>query len=841
MNITTTFQYNPEMQTLPITHVIPEIKEKLSRHNRVVLQAPPGAGKTTLLPLVLLEEPWLEDKKILILEPRRLAVRSAASRMAGLLGEKIGERIGYQIKMDSVQSAQTRILIVTEAILTRKLQNDPALEEFALLIFDEFHERSLDADLALALSLESQSILREELKILVMSATLDTEALSKMLDGAPVIESEGRSFPVEYHYLPPDTPQPSKRELPAHIHRLLQKLIREEEGNILVFLPGTREIRAIEALLREHESEELYISPLYGNLSKEAQERAIQAPPPGTRKIVLSTNIAQTSLTIEGIRIVIDSGLQNLALFNPSSGMSRLESAFVSQDAALQRAGRAGRLSPGKAYRLWHRSKILLPHDIPEILQADLSPLLLELALWGNDDITSLSWLDLPPQAALSHAAALLQDLGAIDADGTLTPHGRAMASYPMHPRLAHMMLAGKTLGLAYEASLLAVLIGEKDIYRDTSGSVDLRERLSVLHEVRRGRAVEIRSIDLKQCRYLLKSAARIEPKRKERIDLERIGVLLAFAYPDRIAKRRGGKSTTYLLANGKGALLHRQEEFSGAEFLVIADLDAKGRNAIIRRAATITSAQIERYHREQIRRHDDLSWNAQEQRIEARRITKLGALTLASEQLHSVPGEQVTALLVKELQRLGLEALNWSAEALSLKRRVYFLTTQGVRLPDFSDDYLLGHMDRWLVPYLNDISTLKACQNLDLYPILLGQLSYEERKQVDRLAPARLQVASGSQIPIDYSDPRQPVLAVRLQEMFGTRKTPTLLDGKVTLMLHLLSPASRPMQMTMDLESFWTHTYEEVKKELRGRYKKHYWPDDPLTATATSRTKKRM
>lgn len=829
------------MQTLPITQVIPEIKEKLLVNRRLVLQAPPGAGKTTALPLALLNEPWLKGKKIIMLEPRRLAVRSSAARMAELLGEKVGERIGYQIKMDSVQSKKTKILIVTEGILTRKLQHDPGLEDMALVIFDEFHERSLYADLSLALTMESQSVLREELKILVMSATLNTAAISELLDNAPIIQSEGRSFPVESIYLHPNTQQPTKKEVPIYTHRLLQKLIKEEEGNILVFLSGMREIKAVEKLLKSSDLKDVYISTLYGNLSKEAQDRAIQTPPKGTRKIVLSTNIAQTSLTIEGIKIIIDSGLHNVSIFSPFSGMNRLESTFISQDSATQRAGRAGRLSAGKAYHLWHQSKILIKHDTPEILSADLSQLLLELAVWGNDDIATLSWMDLPPSTALQHAKTLLQDLGAIDKDGTITSHGRAMSKYPIHPRLAHMMLKAKELDLSYEASLLATLISEKDIYRNAFGFSDLRERVSVLHDVQRGESVPMQSIDLKQCHYLLRNAKRIEKMQRESIELEMIGILLAFAYPDRIARLRNDKSATYLLANGKGAVLHQQDELFNRGFLVIADLDAKKSNATIYKAAAITHAQIDEYLDEQMYSYEDLSWNDKQQRVEARKVTKLGAITLKAVRIKDVSEEKVTEVLIEELEDLGLEALRWNREANSLKDRVNFLNAQGVALPNFGDEYLLENMDVWLAPCLAGINTLKACQNLDLHPILLGQLSFKETKLLDRLAPAKLKVASGSNISIDYSNPKQPILAVRLQEMFGTKSTPTLLGGKVKLMLHLLSPASRPMQVTMDLESFWKNTYDEVKKELRGKYKKHYWPDDPLEAIATSKTKKFM
>ena len=833
------------MQTLPITQVIPEVKEKLLNNSRLVLQAPPGAGKTTALPLALLDEPWLEGKKIIMLEPRRLAVRSSAARMAELLGEKVGETIGYQVKMDSVQSKFTKILIVTEGILTRKLQSDPSLEDVALIIFDEFHERSLHADLSLALALESQSVLREDLKILVMSATLNTSGIAKVLGNAPIIKSEGRPYPVESVFLPTNTTPPTKKELPAYVHRLLLKLIKEEEGNILVFLPGTREIKSIEKLLSKSHLKDVYISTLYGNLSKEAQDRAIKAPPKGRRKVVLSTNIAQTSLTIEGIKIVIDSGLHNVSVFSPFSGMNRLESTFISQDSATQRAGRAGRTSAGKAYHLWHKSKILLKHDIPEILSADLSQLLLELAVWGNDDINEMLWMNLPPSTALHHAKTLLQDLGALDKNGSITPHGKAMSIYPMHPRLAHMMLKAKELNLSYEASLLAVLISEKDIYHNAFGSSDLRERVSVLHDVRTKNNPNTQQVNLKQCQYLLKNAQRIEKIQNHRVDLELLGVLLAFAYPDRVAKLRNDKSSTYLLANAKGAVLHQQDELFNTGFLVIADLDARNTNANIYKAIAISHAQIEEYLTEQLIVHEDVSWNEDQERVEARKITKLGAIVLKEVQSKHASQEKVTEVLLEELEVLGLDALNWSKEAETLRHRVNFARDHAqdhnIDFPDFSETYLLENMGLWLAPYMSNMRTLKVLKSLDLHTILLGLMTFEQRQTLDKLAPAKLKVASGSHIAIDYSNLEQPILAVRLQEMFGTKTTPTVLNGKIKLMIHLLSPASRPMQVTMDLESFWKNTYDEVKKELRGKYKKHYWPDDPLNAIATSKTKKNM
>jgi len=828
------------MKNLPIIQVIPEIKEKLQRHNRVILQAPPGAGKTTALPLALLDEPWLQGKKIIMLEPRRLAVRSSASRMAELLGEKVGERVGYQVKMDVVQSKKTQILIVTEGILTRKLQHDPSLEDVALVIFDEFHERSIHADLSLALCLESQTILREDLKILIMSATLNTLAISKLLDNAPIVQSQGRVFPVERFYLDPTTPVPTKKELPFYLHRRVLRLLETEEGNILVFLSGVREIKTVERLLNESRVEGLDVSALYGNLTKEAQDRAIKAPKSGRRKVVLSTNIAQTSLTIEGIKIVVDSGIQNVSLFSPLSGMNKLERQFISQDSATQRAGRAGRLSAGKAYHLWHESKILLQHDTPEILQADLSQLVLDLALWGNESIEEFRWMDTPPPSAIAHAKKLLEQLGALK-NGAITSHGEKMSRLPLHPRLSHMMIEAKKLGVSYEASLLAVLLTEKDIYRNAQNLSDIKERVEVLHLVATKQKINGGLVNTKQAHYLLANAKRIEREQKSKINSEMLCVLLAFAYPDRIAQLRHKNRGVYLLSNKKGANLHHEDELFNAKFLVVADLDGKSTNATIYKAIELTLAQIEEYLSEQIETQNIVLWNDEQERVEVRRVEKLGAIVLKEMQTNTATSEEIAEVLLEELEELGLDALNWSKEALNLRERINFVNHYGYDFPNFSDEYLLENMDEWLAPYIIGINSLRGLKSLDLHNILLGKLNYEQSQEINRLAPSKLKVASGSNIFLDYSNPQQPILSVRLQEMFGTKSTPTLLHGKVKLMIHLLSPASRPMQVTQDLESFWANTYDEVKKELRGKYKRHYWPDDPLSAVATSRTKKRM
>jgi ATP-dependent helicase HrpB len=827
------------MQNLPINHVIPELKKLLNLNSKLVLQAPTGAGKTTALPLALLHESWLEGKKIIMLEPRRLAVRSSASRMAELLGEKVGQRVGYQIKMESVQSEATQILIVTEGILTRKLQHDPMLEDVALIIFDEFHERSLHADLSLALALEAQSLLREDLKILIMSATLNTLAISKLLDNAPIVQSQGRSFPVERIYLDPTTALPTKRELPFYVAKRLLKLIENEEGNILVFLSGVGEIKSVEKLLKEAKLQDVYISTLYGNLNKREQDLAIKAPPKGSRKVVLSTNIAQTSLTIEGIKIVVDSGLQNVAVFNPLSGMNRLERRFISQDSATQRAGRAGRLSAGKAYHLWHKSKILLKHDVPEILLADLTQLVLELALWGSNDIGTLLWMDTPPSSAVSHAKNLLIKLGALEKNGVITKHGEAISRFPLHPRLAHTMIQAKELGLEYEASLLCAILTEKDFTNNRSA--DLKERVILLDEVNKNRKIH-QQINIKQARYILKIANRLTTiSTNRKLKSELLGVLLSFAYPDRIAQLRYNNQGTYLLSNGKGANLHQEDELFNSRFLVIADLDAKTTNATIYKAIEITKAQIEEYLTQQIEEHNIVTWNEEQERVDVKRVERLGSIVLKEIQTNSASNEEICEVLIEELEELGLDAMYWSKEATDLRARVNFVNHYGIGFPDFSDAYLLDNMDEWLAPYLNGIKSLKEVKALDLYTILLSKFSYEKSQQLERLAPTKIRVASGSNIAINYENPSQPILAVRLQEMFGTKNTPTLLDGKVKVMIHLLSPAQRPVQITQDLESFWKNSYEDVKKELRGKYKKHYWADDPLNAKATSRIKRFM
>ncbi len=832
------------MKTLPIDQVIPDIQAALSGSNRLVLQAPPGAGKTTAVPLALLDAPWLERGQIIMLEPRRLAARSAAARMAQLLGEKVGETVGYHIRADKKVSQKTKLLVVTEGILTRYLQNDPALESAALLIFDEFHERNLHADLGLALALQSQEMLRDDLKLLVMSATLNTRALCELLD-APLISSEGRCYPVENVYLPHHTARPERKHLAFAVARQVLEALKHESGSILVFLPGAGEIRQVEERLRaylaEHRKEDVSVAPLYGDLGKEAQDAAISPAPEGMRKVVLATNIAETSLTIEGVSIVIDSGLQRVSRFSPATGMDRLETLTISQDAADQRSGRAGRTGPGKCYRLWHEHTHLSRHQSPDILSSDLTPMVLDLALWGVESPDELRWLDLPIPAAVQHAKKLLARLGAVDEKGKVTEHGRTLSRLGLHPRLAHMLLRASEVGCAYEACLVAALLSERNILK---GSADIVQRLELLFH----RETEYPQV-IKSAKEFVQRLGGL--KRPAVLNTQMAGVLLGFAYPERIAKSRGVRDNRYLLSGGRGAILKPDDELVGERYLAVGDLDGAGNEARIYLAAALNEMQIEECFGELISEERRVSWN--NERVEARVQRLLGAIVLEERYDADVSEEQMAQGLCEGIRSKGLEALNWSKEAVSFKERVRFLETQKssnpaaaalleeTALPDFSDKALLEGLEHWLMPHLSGLKSLKACQNIDLLNILKMYFSWELQQRIDVLAPAKISVPSGSRIAIDYSDPQTPVLAVRLQELFGLTQTPSVLGGVVPLTLHLLSPAYRPMQVTRDLKSFWDGAYHEVKKELRGKYKKHYWPDDPLEAEATSRTKKRM
>jgi len=840
------------MQKLPIHKVLTKIHSNLSTHNKLILQASPGAGKTTIVPISLLDEPWLKNRQIIMLEPRRLATRNAARRMAQLLGEKVGQTVGYQIRSDRCISAQTKIIVVTEGILTRMLQSDPALENVALLIFDEFHERNLHGDLALALALQSQEIFRDDLKIMVMSATLNTRAISKILDNAPLIVSEGRSFPVENIYLDTKTAQPSAKQLTALIAKTVTEVLTTQTGSILIFLPGVKEIKNLELRLRDSiKDKSIIIAPLYGDMSKEAQDKAISPCIEGERKIVIATNIAETSLTIEGITVVIDSGLQRVSHFNSATGMNQLRTIKISQDAAIQRSGRAGRLSDGKCYRLWHEHTPLAHHSTPEILTSDLVPMMLELAAWGADNINELCWLDLPKSSALEHSRELLRKLGALK-ENSITTHGAAMLELGTHPRLGHMILKASQMGASQTACFLAALLSEKDIFTGNARYLcDLEERVNALHERQSGP-----HIDKNALKQVIKTSQefsrRLKQTKKQAFSISNIvGILLGFAYPERIARYRSPKSASYLLSGGKGALLPDDDTLFGEPYLVIANLDASRSNARIFSAAAIGQSDIEEYFSELITLTRLTRWNDEKERVEVRELRKLGAITLSEKSVHDVNSNDITSALLKAIKEKGLESLQFSKEARSLQRRVNFLNywkedSLHVKelvgeLPDFSDAWLIENLHRWLEPYLEGIKNLKACRKLKLYSILINLLSYENQQLINKLAPQKLEVPSGSKIYINYENPASPLLSVRLQELFGMLESPSLIGLHVKLSIDLLSPASRSMQVTKDLGSFWENTYHEVRKELRGKYKKHYWPENPFEAKATNKTKKNM
>jgi ATP-dependent helicase HrpB len=876
------------MHKLPIHDVLPEIKSTLNSHNRVVLQAPPGAGKTTAVPIALLDQPWLHDKQIIILEPRRLAARNAASRMAFLLNEKVGQTVGYQIRQDKCVSRKTRILVVTEGILTRKLQADPELENTALVIFDEFHERSLHADLSLALCLQSQQILREDLKILVMSATLNTKSISALLSNAPIISSEGRSFPIDIHHAEKQLKQTTLNQhlqLISSLFNLVKNVIQKQKGNCLVFLPGVKEINQLCSQINHYFKTEninhIFVATLHGSLNKQEQDQAISAPPTNMQKIVLATNIAETSLTIEGINCVIDSGLERVAEYSPSSGMNRLKTQFISRDSAEQRSGRAGRLSAGVCYRLWttQQQQRLIKHAVAEILHSDLSSMVLELANWGIQQVDELQWLDIPPASSVEQARQLLQQLNALNNDGKITLHGKEMLRLGTHPRLAHMMLSATKLNQGYHACLIASILTEKEFYLyNAQKSADIQDRLTILQSLHlnHNKKSQQQDIDIQQCRRIIKTAdeffKRLKKKgsskdqnqvlhnqalQKKSIDNHFSGILLTHAYPDRIAKQRHKNESRYLLSNGKGAVIPPHLQQHSADFLVIANLNAMPNKtsrgeASIYLAAEISQQQLEDYFPEQIQQTETVQWNDSLQRVEAKQTTSIGKIILKQTLVIPEQKEIIQQCLLQAIKTIGLQSFNWTAEATNLKQRLQFINQQinnqdskrllsEIELPDFSDDALLNTLSEWLQPYLKNENSIKQCQKLDMHKLLLNQLSWQQQQSIDKLAPEKITVPSGSSIRIDYSDPLTPILAVRLQEVFGLVETPTVLNGSCKLMMYLLSPARRPMQVTQDLHSFWQTTYHEVKKELRGKYKRHYWPDDPFTAQATSKTKKQM
>jgi len=833
---------------LPVAAVVAELRAALARHKAAVLVAPPGAGKTTTVPLALLDAAWLAGRKLLLLAPRRLAARAAARRMADLLGEAVGQTVGYRIRLESKVSSATRIEVVTEGVLTRRLQSDPGLAGIGLVIFDEFHERNLDADLGLALCREVQAAFNEALRLLVMSATLDPAPVAALLGDAPLIRCEGRAFPVETRYVPPAPIKPIERAVTDTIVRS----VSAGEGNILVFLPGAPEIRRVARLLEAAGLPDCWqVAPLYGNLSRAEQDAAIAPPPAGRHKIVLATSIAETSLTIEGIRVVVDSGLARAPRFDPRAAMTRLVTLPVSQASADQRRGRAGRLEAGICYRLWSEAAhaALAAHNRPEILDSDLSGLVLELILWGAAAPGELAWLDPPPAGAFEQAKALLADLGAVDAQGRITAHGRRMAELPLHPRLAHMLLCARAEGQGAAACDLAAILSERDPLHFTSGSrdADLRLRLEVLGAFRQHRptAVANGEADPGALRRIVQISAQLHQRlgfRGVSQAATHAGRMLAWAYPDRIALQRSGSLGRYRLTNGRGAYFDPPDPLGAHECLVVAEMDGERREARIFLAAAYDRDTLMAQFEGEIQTREEIFWDDTRQALNAERRWMLGALVLRSAALARPDPQVVTAAMLAAIRKMGLEALPWTPALRTWQARVLLLRRLAAGAedwPDLSDAALAADLDRWLVPFLQGVTSRKALARLDLSGALRGRLTWRQQQLVERLAPTHIVVPSGSRRPIDYgSDP--PVLAVRLQELFGCVETPTIADGRLALQLHLLSPAGRPAQITRDLAGFWRTGYPAVKKELKGRYPKHHWPDDPLSAAPTARAKPR-
>jgi ATP-dependent helicase HrpB len=828
-------------QSFPIDTVVPRLQETLKQHGIVLLTAQPGAGKTTQVPLALLQEPWLISHKIIMLEPRRLAARAAARHMSDLLGEPVGTTVGYRTRLDSKIGPHTKLEVVTDGILTRLLQHDPSLQAYGLIIFDEFHERSLQADLGLALCLETQNLFRHDLRLLIMSATLDTAAISQVLTQPPVIICEGNMFPVETRY----AGKPERKDFGQQVAQTILRLLKTEQGNILVFLQGAGEIRRVEELLVNLPlGPHTLIAPLYGDLSAQVQDQAILPPPAGWRKVVLATNIAETSLTIEGIRIVIDTGLMRVPRFDPRSGMNRLSTIPVSQHSAEQRRGRAGRLEPGLCVRFWSEAeqRTLAPRTPPEILDADLTSLALELAQWGIRDPQELRWVDPPPSGAMAQAGQLLHALGAFDAQGHMTDHGRCIAGLSMHPRLAHMVIKGQAMGLGVLACDLAAVLSERDLFKGSIGPdhTDLRSRMDVLY----GRSHDQRDSGFPDQKIIqrIRQASRTwqhalglsTSSRLRQQEIDQIGVLLALAYPDRIAQRQAGAPGHYRLANGLRARFPRPDPLAREEWLVLADLQATPSTARIQMAAPITRDDLITRFADLLESTESVTWDASAQAVMALRQQRLGALILEECRLPDPDPALVVIRLLEGLRTTGHASLPWTPSLKNWRARVQFLrrvTGPDSPWPDVSDDTLLHGLDQWLGPYLANISSLNQVKRLDLTWPLQALLSPDQRRTIDILAPTHLTVPTGSRIALDYESGETPILAVRLQEVFGMTETPLLANGTVPVLIHLLSPARRPVQVTQDLKSFWKTGYVAVKKELKGRYPKHHWPEDPLQA----------
>lgn len=912
---------------LPIDSVLPELRAALDAHASVVLQAPPGAGKSTVVPLALLGERWARGKRLIMLEPRRLAARAVAQRMAQTLRENVGQTVGYRMRLDTRVSRETRIEVVTEGVLTRMLQSDPSLEGVAALIFDEFHERSLQADLGLALAIDAREALTPELKVIVMSATLDGERVATLLGDAPLVTAQGRMFPVETRFagkgapvLPDPTAPRGPQESPERVvAQIVSTALAEEHGDVLVFLPGAREIRRVQSVLEERlgDGAAVRVLPLFGDLSASEQDAALAPASDSTRKVVLATNIAETSLTIPGVRVVVDSGLVRRSVFDPSTGMSRLETQRISRASAEQRQGRAGRVEPGVCYRAWSEGaqRSLAPFSAPEITDADLAPLALDLANWGAREATALRWLDPPPAAMLASARDLLARLGALDAQGRITPHGREMAQLAVHPRLAHMLLRARDLGEVQLAADCAALLSERDLLRGAAGSrdTDVRTRLDVFRSDRVPQGIDRGALERarRMSRELARraGAARADDSNSvsdktsrphhgdasavgeagapsERAGRSRdgdaaravdAGLLLAFAYPDRIGRRRAGGDARYTLANGRGAHFADAQSLARQELIVAVDLDDRERDARILLAAPLSRVDIDKYLGDRLERAETVEWNSREQAVIARRVLRLDSLVIEEQPLPQLPADATRAAMLAGIREMGLDVLPWTRDARDLQARMEFArcatqpnadsaraadasaasaddaqadsrgrspqvpaSRRADEWPAVNDTALAESLDVWLAPWLDGVTRRDHLSRLSIVEALRALLSWDKQRRLDELAPSHLEVPTGSRIRIDYLDESAPVVSVRLQEVFGLEDTPRIGGGRVPITFKLLSPAQRPVQVTKDLAGFWRGSYADVRKDMRGRYPKHNWPENPLEAEPTRGVRRR-
>ncbi|MET4802271.1 ATP-dependent helicase HrpB [Bradyrhizobium sp. LB11.1] len=814
---------------LPIDVVLDDLSRTLEAHNAAVLVAPPGAGKTTRVPLALLDAPWAKGKKIIVLEPRRIAARASADRMAKSLGERAGETVGYRVRFGSKISRATRIEVVTEGIFTRQILDDPELSGVAAILFDEFHERSLDADMGLALARDAQLGLREDLRILVMSATLDGARVAKLLGEAPVVESEGRAFPVETRYLGRKADAPIERQMADAIASAL----RADSGSVLAFLPGAAEIRRTQNFLGERvQDPSIEIVPLFGALDAAVQDRAISPAPKGTRKVVLATSIAETSLTIEGVRIVVDSGLARVPRYEPDIGLTRLETVRAARAAVDQRRGRAGRTEPGVCYRLWDEPQTasLAPYTQPEILSADLSSLVLDLAQWGVSDPAALSFLDPPPAPAWKEAKGLLSELNALDGDGRITAEGKSLRALALPPRLARMIVDSHRAGAGEEAAEIAALLTERGLGGD---GADLEHRRDQFRRDRSPRAASAR--DLAR-RWASQVAASEKAGQQEDLST---GLMLAYAFPDRVARNRGNGS--FVLANGRGAAVEQTSSLARAPYIAIGEMTGTAASGRILLAAQIAEGDIERHFAEHINTADEVSFDRGAMALRARRKRVLHAITLSEATLAVSPSEDTARVFADGLIAAGLDRLPWSKAAKQWRDRVMFLRkAEGGSWPDLTDNGLIARRDDWLVPALYDKIALKDISAGDLSDALMALLPWEMRARLDREAPTHFEAPTGSVLAIDYEAEQGPTIAVRLQELFGLNTHPSIAAGKVPLVLELLSPAQRPVQVTRDLPGFWRGSYAAVRSDLRGRYPRHPWPEDPASALPTRRVKPR-